>query len=279
MSSCHSLGHVDFHKHLQAEHATARGRCRFGRTPGCFHRTGDKFSLVSIATAPPSYTSLFHGEVTQLVLNGRSGISNRSNAPAKARVQTGSREEMHQIKTLWAPPARTEAMLEKGFVLAMSANLAVSDYSKPFAIHTRTREWLVVSRWGGEGEYLSISTAGERAENSQTAPGGLKPHNTLLGLLVSDSSDEPTSTFLLVRQPPQLVQLAGIFFPADGYAQLQGPAGRLRLRARARYSHSRGWANGREILKDVPDPAPAAPEAMAWHIDAERRSWIGDLIA
>ncbi|MFI5011935.1 MAG: hypothetical protein ACHQAY_06280 [Hyphomicrobiales bacterium] len=170
-------------------------------------------------------------------------------------------------------------MLERGFVLAMSANIALSDYAKPAAIHTRTREWIVVSRWGGDGEYLSISTTGECDENADLAPGGLKPHNTLLGILVSECPDTPTSAFLLVRQRLQSVHLAGIFFPAEGYVHLEGPAGTLRLSARARYSHSRGWENGREVLKDVPDPAPGAAEAMAWHIEAERRCWIGDLIA
>ena len=170
-------------------------------------------------------------------------------------------------------------MLERGFVLAMSAQIAMSDYAKPSAIHTRIHEWIVVSRWGGEGEYLSISTAGECAVGADLAPGGLRPCNTLLGILVADASDQPQSTFLLVRQRPPSVPLAGTFFPADGYVVVDGPAGRLRLSARARYSHSRGWENGRQVLKDVPDPAPEAPEAMAWHIEAERRSWIGDLIA
>jgi hypothetical protein len=154
----------------------------------------------------------------------------------------------------------------------------VSDYGRPTAIHKRIREWLIVSRWGEDGEFLSISTTEECIDNPPRAPSGIRPRNTLLGLLVSDSSDEPKSTFLLVRQPPRPLNLAGTFFPAEGYACLEGPCGSLRLSVRARFSHSRGMENGREILKDVPDPAPAAPEAMAWLIDAERRSWIGDRV-
>ena len=169
-------------------------------------------------------------------------------------------------------------MLEKGFVLAMAASSAFSEYGRPTAVHRRRREWIVVSRWGEEGEFLSVSTAGECLDGMELAPGGLKPHNTLLGLLVPDASEGPSSTFLLVRQPPWPLRLAGVFFPAEGYARLEGPAGKLKLSARVRYSHSRGFEDGREILKDVPDPAPAAPEAMAWLIDAERRPWIGDLI-
>jgi hypothetical protein len=183
-----------------------------------------------------------------------------------------SREELFDLRMT------PGAVLEKGFVLAMLADSAISEYGRPTVIHRKSREWIVVSRWGEEGEYLSISTAGECVENTESAPSGLKPRKTLLGLLVSESSSEPSSTFLLVRQRPRPVQLAGVFFPAEGFAHLQGPAGSLRLSVRARYSHSRGFENGREILKDVPDPAPASPEAMAWLVDAERRSWIGDLI-
>src|SRR5882672_2116535 len=103
--------------------------------------------------------------------------------------------------------------LERGFVLAMCAEIGFSDYARPAPIRARSREWIVVSRWGGEGEYLSVSTAGLCAQDTNAAPGGLKPCKTLLGLLVSESEDEPTSTFLLVRQPLRSVHLAGTFFP------------------------------------------------------------------
>ena len=37
-------------------------------------------------------------------------------------------------------------------------------------------------------------------------------------------------------------------------------------------------ADGKEIRKDIPDPAPSSAEAMSWHIEAARRDWIGEFI-
>jgi hypothetical protein len=170
-------------------------------------------------------------------------------------------------------PAGARTVLEKGFVLAMAASMTFSDHRGPGVIHRRTREWIVVNRWGQKGEFLTIETAGECADSAGKAPGGLRPRNTLFGRLASELSVGATSDFLLERQRPQDVQLAGIFFPATGRACLEGPAGRLKFTVRARYSHSRGFEDGREILTDVPDTAPAGSEAMGWIIEAERRLW------
>jgi hypothetical protein len=53
----------------------------------------------------------------------------------------------------------------------------------------------------------------------------------------------------------------------------------ISLVCKTRYSHSCGWLDGREVRKDIPDPAPASVEAMAWHIEATRRKWIGEFIS
>ena len=87
-------------------------------------------------------------------------------------------------------------------------------------------------------------------------------------MLVSESETEAASTFLLVRQLPFPVELAGTFFPADGYVLLQQRE-TISLVCKTRYSHSRGWLDGREVRKDIPDPAPSSVEAMAWHIEAD----------
>jgi hypothetical protein len=170
-------------------------------------------------------------------------------------------------------------MLAKSFVVAMAADIARSDYARPTLIRSRSREWLIACRWGPDGEYLSIATAGAMLDRSGlAAPDAIAPVHSLFGVLVSESETEAASTFLLVRQLPFPVELAGIFFPADGYVLLQQRE-TLSLVCKTRYSHSRGWLDGREIRKDIPDPAPSSMEAMAWHIEASRRDWIGEFIS
>jgi hypothetical protein len=169
-------------------------------------------------------------------------------------------------------------MLAKALVIAMAADIARSDYAKPTLIRSRSREWLIACRWGPDGEYLSIATAGPLAEPlGLVAPQAIKPIHSLFGLLVSESETDSASTFLLVRQLPGGIELAGTYFPADGYVIVQQHDD-IRLVCKARYSHSCGWLDGREIRKDIPDPAPSSAEAMSWHIEASRRDWIGEFI-
>jgi hypothetical protein len=167
-------------------------------------------------------------------------------------------------------------MLAKALVIAMAADIARSDYAKPTLIRGRSREWLITCRWGPDGEYLSIATAGTIMDPlGLKAPQAIAPIHSLFGVLASET--ESTSTFLLVRQLPTVIELAGTFFPADGYVLLQQHQD-IQLICKARYSHSCGWLDGREVRKDIPDPAPSSAEAMAWHIEATRRDWIGEFI-
>ena len=170
-------------------------------------------------------------------------------------------------------------MLAKAFVVAMAGNIARSDYAKPTLIRSRSREWLIACRWGPDGEYLSIATAGAMLDpRGLAAPDTIAPIHSLFGVLVSESETESASTFLLVRQLPGPIELAGTFFPADGYALLQ-QRDTICLTSKVRYSHSCGCLDGKEIRKDVPDPAPSSAEAMAWHIEAKRCHWIGEFIS
>src|SRR5258707_15763963 len=101
-------------------------------------------------------------------------------------------------------------MLAKAFVIAMAAGIARSDYAKPTLIRSRSREWLIACRWGPDGEDLSIATAGPVTESlALAAPQGIAPIHSLFGLLVSESETQSPSTFLLVRQLPGAIELAG----------------------------------------------------------------------
>jgi hypothetical protein len=167
-------------------------------------------------------------------------------------------------------------MPAKAFVIAMAADIARSDYAKPSLVRSRGHEWLIACRWGPDGEYLSIATAGPIVgPPGLFAPETISPIHSMVAILVSESERHAASTFLLLRQLPGQIELAGTFFPADGYVRLQQHDD-IRLICETRYSHSCGWLNGREIRKDIPDPAPGSAEAMAWHIEAVRHNWIGE---
>ena len=171
-------------------------------------------------------------------------------------------------------------MLAKAFVVAMGAEIARSDYAKPTLIHSRSREWLIACRWGPEGEYLSVATTSAMQNpGERVAPDTIAPIHSLFGVLASECEEESSSIFLPVRQLPVPIELAGTFFPADGYLRLLQQDDKLTLSCRIRYSHSCGWQDGREVRKDIPDPAPFSAEAMAWHIKGERCDWIGEFIS
>jgi hypothetical protein len=161
----------------------------------------------------------------------------------------------------------------------MAADIARSDYARPMLVRSRSREWLIACRWGPVGEYLSIATAGVIPDSrGLVAPDAISPIHSLFGVLVAESEKEASGTFLLVRQLPFRVELAGSFFPADGYVVAQRGE-RLSVVGKTRYSHSCGWLDGKEIRKDIPDPAPSSAEAMAWHIEATQRDWIGEFVS
>src|ERR1700741_4253035 len=103
-------------------------------------------------------------------------------------------------------------MLAKALVIAMAADIARSDYAKPTLVRSRSNEWLIACRWGPEGEYLSIATPGPVLG----PPGRFRPEtisriHSMIGLLVSESDRQAASTFLLLRQLPQGIELAGTF--------------------------------------------------------------------
>ena len=167
--------------------------------------------------------------------------------------------------------------MQSGFVVAMAADIEIASYDQPTTIIRQIRRWLVVSRLGPDGEHLTVSESGTIANGAVQAPIGLRPAKTLLGILLSQASDREC-TFILARQRPDRMELAGTFFPAEGYVHLLGPIEALQLHAEGRHAHSRGRHGGQEVRNYIADPAPNTRLAMAWHIKAARKPWSGEFI-
>jgi hypothetical protein len=169
-------------------------------------------------------------------------------------------------------------MAPPGFVVAMAADTAFGEFDMPSRIVRRAKGWLIVSRWGPAGEYLSISSTQEMDDPGTKAPLGLAPKCTSVGFLLSQDDDGSESNFLLVRRLPTDTVVAGAFFPTEGYARLQHRGGQFYLMAEGRYAHG---------LDELPAPGPGADRrglpcnagaAFAWHVDAVQYPWPGEFV-
>jgi hypothetical protein len=141
------------------------------------------------------------------------------NAPMTSHTQTNT-----------APCARS-----RGFVVAMRAKLINAYYPDRF-------EWVIVSRWGTEGEHLSIGWTHEPALAGE-APLHLSPNQTSLAVLPRETAAETP---------------AGEFLPAEGYVRLYGAGLSLRVRVK-----------GQCLSCTVPS---------TWQIEATRAAWLGVFI-
>jgi hypothetical protein len=174
------------------------------------------------------------------------------------------------------PALGLDSRIAEAFVLAMRAEVTLAPYGAPYVPQLVRPEWLIVSRWGAMSEYLSLSRTGVPAERDGVAPDSLQPRETFFGLRVAGPAVEPC--FLLLRQLPPDMPVAGAFLPTDGFVRLTGPTTALRLMAAGRHAHVRGRCNGATRYADVPHPPPEAEGATAWSINAIRRPWLGDVI-
>jgi len=165
-------------------------------------------------------------------------------------------------------------MLKNGFVVAMAAEFSFAPYDRPVSVLRKVKQWIIVSRCGPNLEFMTVANAAGKVAPNVDAPIGLAPINTVVGVLMSEAAGQ--SVFLLVRQQPAQLPVAGAFFPADGYVRIFETQGTVGLRGEGRHAHSLGRVDNYWIRKDVPDPAPNARGALAWHIDGVQRNWAGE---
>lgn len=167
-------------------------------------------------------------------------------------------------------------MPPKSFRIAMLNRLRLAPYERPSAAGAPSNEWLILERTGANGTTLFISdTASSEPGIEDDAPQSLKERNTIVGLLASPAPNCASSTekFLLIRHNRTGIAPAGVFFPADGFAEIRSESGAIVLHAIARHAHSIGRLNNTNVHHDVPEPAPSAQGAVTWHFEACERPW------
>lgn len=170
-------------------------------------------------------------------------------------------------------------MTQTGFIAAMATRLAFAAYDSPATLEPDGTEWFIVSIWGTNREFLTLSRTNVAVQGHE-APPGLQPCSTNLGILLSRfvADGEEASEYLLMRNQPPDIPVGGVFHPTDGFARLTLRDGIPRLTAHGRFAHTAGTLSGRRVIHDVPNPAPGAQQARAWHLTACRRPWIGEFI-
>src|SRR3954454_6277878 len=101
----------------------------------------------------------------------------------------------------------------RSFVVAMRAKLL---YAAPLPARF---EWVIISRWGPNGEYLALGWTLLPAFADEV-PVHLTPSQTSLAVLADIAVASISSTFQLASSVPGEVTVAGDFVPARGYVRI-----------------------------------------------------------
>ena len=183
------------------------------------------------------------------------GLAARAHPPGTSRFNTDSRWHHAMAASIAAmvsiPKHPAQGAARHGFVIAMRARLTTTR-SPP------REEWIIVSRWGEAGEYLSIGRTKVPVVAGQDAPIDLTPHQTALALMLRLPFNSGPPTFLFVQRQPAALTVAGRFASAEGYVRLHGDDAMSRLRAEGR--------------------CLAGTFRSAWHLEAVRAAWIGEFV-
>ena len=129
-------------------------------------------------------------------------------------------------------------------VLCNHISVARTNYLYPYKTDGDGYEWLILERFGDNGEFLTISDTNVKSscKNISQTPNDLKADKTMLCVLVEETEKE--CRFLMVRRNDYQLNVDGNYFPADGYALVSLKQGKLVLHAGGRHIHD---LNGSDV--------------------------------
>jgi hypothetical protein len=138
----------------------------------------------------------------------------------------------------------------RGFVLAMRARyISAAPLAAQF-------EWVILSRWGAEGEFLALGWTMLPALPNEP-PIHLAPCRTSLARAVGPGEADARARFELLSSLGQTT-IAGDFVPAKGYIRLFGQGAELHM-----------VSKGKSLRPDL---------HPSWQIQATREAWFGEFI-
>jgi hypothetical protein len=138
----------------------------------------------------------------------------------------------------------------RGFVLAMHAKL-ISAAPLPAQF-----EWVIVSRWGAEGEYLALGWTMMPALSGES-PTQLVPRRTSLACAAGPGEMGDRASFELASSLGEIT-VAGDFVPAKGYVRLFSKGSNLQM-----------ISKGKSLRPDL---------HPSWQLQGVRKPWFGEFI-
>jgi hypothetical protein len=138
----------------------------------------------------------------------------------------------------------------RGFVLAMHAKL-ISAAPLPARF-----EWVIISRWGAEGENLALGWTMLPALPGEP-PTHLIPRRTSLARAVGSDYSGVRASFELASSLGEIT-VAGDFVPAKGYVRLFSKGSDLEM-----------ISKGKSLRPDL---------HPSWQLQATRKPWFGEFI-
>jgi hypothetical protein len=159
------------------------------------------------------------------------------------------------------------------FFIAMRNRRATASYLYPQTIINECSEFLIVSRSGGQNEYLSISTAGACTGKEVEAPTELKPGFVIYATLVSQDLN-CGEIFVVERDRPKGLEPEGRHLGGDGYVLLCQSDSDVSLKGAVRLrpgAETRPAAN-HCLLLGANDPGATV------HLDAGYLPWYREIL-